>query len=685
MSESTGVDTLQQAVKECQICIDNFLKTIQGYQSLTAGKSTPKDQVLKVKWALGHKDDVQKFRETLSKRTAALTLLLGTIQLRSSLAFEENAGKRSREHTKLLAELQASVSANDAEHLGLLRKIEGLLLTQSQAKSHDQLLGPEPSTLPFKLHGAPLAPAFVQRAEFMHAIEEELLPVSETQQTVLILQGMGGMGKSQIAREYSCKHKDKYTAVFWINAKSENTLKNGMATIAARLKRVDVLNMDGSVGNDKGDVAKAIAAVLEWFNEDGNTKWLLILDNVDSQVQSDRLDDDDEQPSHTEGFDALQYIPSNAQGTMLFTSRLSYLARAMGGVSIAVDQMTPGEGLELLCGLSKRKSNEPGAEELVQSLGCYPLALSQCGRYISETQDSFLKYLSRYEVKLKALLKQDPSPREYQNGSIAVTLGLSYDALKARNSTAAALLAFCGCLDNTDIFWKLFDFGFTILQADIFPEVQIPTLPWISGLDPNWFRSIRSDEEQYDEAVRSLLVFSFVRQGSETSGISIHPIVHQWSLSLYKRDTRNAFLEKSADMIGQYFIRGPSPNPAASEEALFNRFRPHADRCYDLISTDLNCLNWTAATLISFGSYFSHQCQFDQAKSLVEAGLPILEREQKWDTAHKVLVLRWMISIMYDSWDQDDVSKYINLCAGRELARTFNKSQLKTRISPFMS
>jgi len=38
----------------------------------------------------------------------------------------------------------------------------------------------------------------------------------------------------------------------------------------------------------------AVLAALKWFNKDGNTRWLLILDNVDSQVQIDSDNDDEE-------------------------------------------------------------------------------------------------------------------------------------------------------------------------------------------------------------------------------------------------------------------------------------------------------------------------------------------------------------------------------------------------------
>ncbi|KAI9765584.1 MAG: hypothetical protein M1840_007273 [Geoglossum simile] len=43
--------------------------------------------------------------------------------------------------------------------------------------------------------------------------------------TVVVLQGMGGIGKSQIALEYLYRNQGDYSAVFWIDATNPNTVK----------------------------------------------------------------------------------------------------------------------------------------------------------------------------------------------------------------------------------------------------------------------------------------------------------------------------------------------------------------------------------------------------------------------------------------------------------------------------
>ena len=188
-----------------------------------------------MKWALLHQNDVRKFRESLAKRTASLNLLLSICQLPHSVSSEAKTEDRFNEQTRLLGEVEAHISASDAEQLQLLRQIEDLLRKQVLVAPETEAEISKYSVRPFKLNGAPLAPAFVQRPAIMHAMEDQLLPISKSHQTILVLQGMGGIGKSQMAREYATTHQDAYTAVFRVNAKSGNSLKIAIAEIAVRV------------------------------------------------------------------------------------------------------------------------------------------------------------------------------------------------------------------------------------------------------------------------------------------------------------------------------------------------------------------------------------------------------------------------------------------------------------------
>ena len=653
---------LKQASYDCHLCIDNFLKPFEKYGSLSSGSSSLIDQWRKVKFAVVHEGDVRKFKEVLQNKIAMLSLTLNTIQLSHAVSSNRSRGEQFEKHTKLVTEIRRQLSASDEEQTGLLRRIEGLLLSQQKqlaSPSDSDEANPRFVVRPLKLTGAPLAPAFVQRLDVMKAMEEKLLPISKDQQTILVLHGMGGIGKSQMAREYAKKHQDDYTAVFWVNAKSENSLKGDLAGIARRLQLTNVLDDTGRIGKGDNIMDTAISAIQEWFDEDENTDWLIILDNVDSQLG--QVDDvDDEQFLENDStFDASRYMPTTPHGTVLITSRLSYVARELGGISYMVDQMTVQESLDLICELSGLENDSLGAEEMVKKLGCYPLALSQVGRHIRETQTSFPRYLELYDTKFEKVSRQNLSPREYHHRSISAAFRISYETLKAKHAVAAALLGFCGCLDNSGISWDIFNAAFIPDSAPL-PFSDRALCDWIPRLSSGWFTTIKADEAQFDEAIELLLRFSFVRRNMESASISIHPVVHKWTLLLYDNETRESLLEMATHMMMCEFIREDPERGLLATRVDYGtlvRFRPHAEQCISLLGHNLNEAKWALPTLIYLGAYFSDQDIFDVAQPLLELGRRRLDEQLDLETETDILRSVKLRVLIAESAAIDDADK----------------------------
>ena len=58
------------------------------------------------------------------------------------------------------------------------------------------------------------------------AMETILKPNNlSTEQRVLVLGGMGGIGKTQLAIAYAKCHRHSYESIFWLNATSSQTLE----------------------------------------------------------------------------------------------------------------------------------------------------------------------------------------------------------------------------------------------------------------------------------------------------------------------------------------------------------------------------------------------------------------------------------------------------------------------------
>src|SRR5579871_5539326 len=49
------------------------------------------------------------------------------------------------------------------------------------------------------------------------------------------LTGTGGMGKTEIAVEYAYRHQHEYTAIFWVSAASEDTVRSSFIDIMQRI------------------------------------------------------------------------------------------------------------------------------------------------------------------------------------------------------------------------------------------------------------------------------------------------------------------------------------------------------------------------------------------------------------------------------------------------------------------
>src|SRR4051794_21945230 len=136
----------------------------------------------------------------------------------------------------------------------------------------------------------------------------ELLDHDIKTQRECTLCGLGGTGKSQIALEYCYRNKDNYRYIFWIDADTEETLKNSFADVA-RLLIFPALASTKSASPDD-----LIRFAINWLQK--NDDWLLIYDNADDCSFGD-----------TSNRRRLQnkYFPLEKRGVILKTTRNEFI------------------------------------------------------------------------------------------------------------------------------------------------------------------------------------------------------------------------------------------------------------------------------------------------------------------------------------------------------------------------
>lgn len=173
-------------------------------------------------------------------------------------------------------------------------------------------------------------PFFTGREEILDVLHTHLSTnrvVALTQSYAL--QGLGGIGKTQLALEYAYRHALEYSAVFWIEAETSET------AIASFLHLAEALPLPE---HQEADQQRVVAAVQSWLRN--HSGWLLIWDNVEDLDLLPRL------------------LPATIQqGTILLTTRCQALGTLAQGMDVA--PMTQ-DVQSVICGRRMSTGWQPG-------------------------------------------------------------------------------------------------------------------------------------------------------------------------------------------------------------------------------------------------------------------------------------------------------------------------------------
>jgi hypothetical protein len=172
---------------------------------------------------------------------------------------------------------------------------------------------------------------FVARDTEMQALERLLVDVPSTssrrRRNVVVIHGMGGIGKTQLAVEFARKHQHSFSAVFWLDGSSETSLKQSFVNITQRIPCSEPIANDAALLNHATiEVDAAVRECQRWLSVSTNLHWLLIIDNVDR---------DHHDQADLQAYNVKKYFPSVDHGSILITSRLASLQRLLGsGVKV---------------------------------------------------------------------------------------------------------------------------------------------------------------------------------------------------------------------------------------------------------------------------------------------------------------------------------------------------------------
>ena len=252
----------------------------------------------------------------------------------------------------------------------------------------------------------PRNPGFTGRDSLLVDVRQTLLNAATG---MVVLQGPGGVGKTQLSIEYAYRFASDYETVWVIDAEQPELVTNQLAELSVAL----------GTATSVTDAETAATAAVRALRD--QQRWLLVFDNV-------------EDADHLTGF-----LPDR-HGHMLVTTRAGMWQEISD--LITVEEFSRAESTALL---TSRVAALPqsDADFLAEALGDLPLALAQAAGVLQSglPATEFQRLLTSQATQVLSQGK----PRSYTTSLAAATL-VALEKLGTTNDKAANLLCLCGYL-----------------------------------------------------------------------------------------------------------------------------------------------------------------------------------------------------------------------------------------------
>ncbi len=396
---------------------------------------------------------------------------------------------------------------------------------------------------------------------------------------IAAVHGLGGVGKSSVAREYAWRNRDRYAVVWWLNAQTEDGVIDGLLRLGALLTR----GLD-QISDRRAAAQQVIGSVLHGFAK----PVLLIFDNLE-----------DERLLRT-------WLPRSGSHALATSRNAAWSADVR---DIVLDIWPLETAIEYLRRESGRTDlTEADARDIVEALGALPLAASHAA---SALRGMRMVTPQRYLHRINEYLKNAPSAAEYPR-SVFATFSTAIAQAEQQAPGAAALLCFAASFAPDAIPDELFRQG---VEHDI--DGLQPVLADGVALD---FRSTIADEMLVDEALGALDRLSLLSYAQSSQTYGMHRLVQLAAQDLEGEGAR-AWRECAVWVADIAF---PDKIDVATWPQC-ERLLSHARATLDALSTDSTFLP-AARLAFRCAWYLRERGEYATAEAVAKRGLAIQER-----------------------------------------------------------
>ncbi|KAF8598106.1 TPR-like protein, partial [Ceratobasidium sp. AG-I] len=365
----------------------------------------------------------------------------------------------------------------------------------------------------------PPSRAFTGREDILGQMSDYFFSKSSMDRRLFVLCGLGGAGKTQLALKFVQTHRNEYVDqpilslglnlillrrfwdVFYIDATTRETILAGLITLAK-----------------SANAGTTSEEALAWLVSQ-EERWLLLLNNADDP-----------------NLNLREFFPACAHGDILITTRNQQMrAHTQDTKSYcSVAGMRPGDALALMLKTSETRGDEREIEianELIQELGFFALAIAQSGAYMRATHCGLAEYHGLFQTAREQLLREIGTKQtdEYHMSVIA-SWEISLCQLSPRATQLLHMMSFMHHEGISETFFK------TAYIRGVSYKPRIPlseSQASVKNIIFDFLSLLGTPSAEWNplafkKLTNELRAFSLLDYDPHSTSYSIHPLVQGW-------------------------------------------------------------------------------------------------------------------------------------------------------------